>query len=110
MARTKMARRDRAKQFAPFDALKGLHEALRMKEYQHERTQKGDLSEEKVAEISKMLLSLQKNDVVNVTYFDDGHYLQTEGFAKVDFVEQTLIVGSVKVSFDDVFDVKLKTN
>lgn len=31
-----MSREDRAKQFAPFDALKGLQMALRKKEYEHE--------------------------------------------------------------------------
>ncbi len=31
-----MSREDRAKQFAPFNALKGLQEALRRKEYEHE--------------------------------------------------------------------------
>ena len=30
-----MPRKDRAKQFAPFDALKGLQEALKIKEYEH---------------------------------------------------------------------------
>lgn len=32
----KMSRIDRAKQFAPFDALKGLHEALIEQEIKHE--------------------------------------------------------------------------
>ena len=33
----------------PFDALKGLQKALRLKEYEHEKKYKGDLSEEKIA-------------------------------------------------------------
>ncbi len=32
-----MSREDRAKQFAPFDALKGLRVALREKEIEHEK-------------------------------------------------------------------------
>ena len=48
-----MSRQERAKQFAPFDALKGLHDALRLKEYEHERVQKGDMPEEKAEAISK---------------------------------------------------------
>ena len=103
-----MARQDRAKQFAPFDALKGLQEALRMKEYQHERTQKGDLSEEKIEEISKTLLSLEKGNFVFVRYFEDGHYLETEGRCIVDFSQQFIIVGSAKISFDDLVEIKLK--
>lgn len=106
MARTKMSRQDRAKQFAPFDALKGLHEALRMKEYQHERVQKGDLGEEKIEEISEILLALEKNDVVDVRYFVDGHYLQKQGAAKIDYIEQILYVGDLKIGFEDIFDIK----
>lgn len=35
--RTKMKQSERAKQFAPFDALKGLQESLRKKEKEHEK-------------------------------------------------------------------------
>ena len=35
--RSKMPRIERAKQFAPFDALKGLHEALYEKEKENEK-------------------------------------------------------------------------
>ena len=55
-----MPRSERAKQFMPFDTLKGLKNALRMKEYEHERVSKGELSEEKATEISKKLLNLNK--------------------------------------------------
>ena len=50
-----MPRGERAKQFAPFDALKGLQQALRLKEYEHERVEKGDLSEEDVLRLSTIL-------------------------------------------------------
>ena len=43
-----MPRGDRARQFAPFDALKGLQQALRLKEYEHDRIEKGDITEEKI--------------------------------------------------------------
>ena len=37
MMRQKMSRQERAKQFAPFDALKGLNDALRTVEAEHEK-------------------------------------------------------------------------
>ena len=70
--RVKMSRQDRAKQFAPFDALKGLHEALKLKEYEHDRMIKGDIPPEQIEVISKILLELKKNDVIKVKYFYDG--------------------------------------
>ena len=39
-----MEREKRAKQFAPFDALTGLKDAIRLKEYEHNAKMKKDLS------------------------------------------------------------------
>ena len=108
MERMKMSRQNRAKQFAPFDALKGLQNALRMKEYQAERVQKGDLQEEKLNEISKIFLECGKNTVAKVTYFEDGHNKETIGMIKPIFEEHTLVVGKEKIDFDNVLDVAVK--
>lgn len=105
--RTKMPRADRAKQFAPFDALKGLQDALRIKEYQHERIEKGDLSEEKIKEMSKTLLEIKKGDIVRVEYFEDGHYLNIQAKAKVDYALQILEVGVMRIKFEDIFDLRI---
>ena len=53
-------REDRAKQFAPFDALKGLQEELRKREERLTRIQKRELSEETQAEIGKELIKIRK--------------------------------------------------
>lgn len=103
--RAKMPRKDRAKQFAPFDALKGLQDALRLKEYEHERGLKGDIQEEKIAEISKTLLEIQKNEMVKLTYFFDGYYKEITGKAKVDIINQEIKVDNIKVNFSDIFDI-----
>ena len=58
MDRVKMPRKDRAKQFAPFDALKGLHDALRLKEYKHEKVAKGEMSEDDAKAISDVLTKI----------------------------------------------------
>ena len=106
--RVKMSRTDRAKQFAPFDALKGLQDALRIKEYQHERVQKGEVDEEKADEISKVLMNLEKGDIVCVKYFENGHYLQIEGRAKLIIEENVLQVDDKKINLDDMFDISNK--
>ena len=48
-----MTRENRAKQFMPFDAMKGLAEALKDREERHSRVQKHGVSEEDQALISK---------------------------------------------------------
>lgn len=95
-----MSRQDRAKQFAPFDALKGLHDALRLKEYQHERVLKGDLSEETANEISKALFKIEKNDTVKITYFTDGHEFTDTGFVNINFEEHKIKLGEKVIMFD----------
>ncbi len=109
MDRPKMARKDRAKQFAPFDALKGLQNALRMKEYEHERGIKGDISEEQAKDISDKLLNLEKGDYLEVKYFLDGYYVDVKGKAKILIDENILLVGNIKIPITDIFDIKILT-
>lgn len=101
-----MPRKDRAKQFAPFDALKGLQDALRLKEYEHERIERGDLTEEQVEKISKTLREIEKNDMVEATFFEDGYYKTIQGKAKIDIVENTIKIGEKTIKFDDLKNIK----
>ena len=51
-----ISRADRARQFLPFDALKGLNEALRSKEIEYEdRKDLSEDEEEKMKELEKTL-------------------------------------------------------
>lgn len=91
----------------PFDALKGLSDALRMKEYEVERVCKGDLSEEKIIEISKVLQVLQKSSIVELKYFNDGHYLDYIGRVEADITKNILKCGKKIINFNDIMDIKL---
>ena len=102
-----MNREERAKQFMPFDALKGLSDALRMKEFEVERVCKGDLSEEKITEISKILQSLKKTNIVELSYFNDGHYKKHIGKVEVDIINQLLKSQKLIIKFSDIMDIKL---
>ena len=107
MERMKMPREERAKQFAPFDALKGLQQALRIKEYEHERVQKGEVQEEKANEISKTLMSIEKGDHAKVVYFEDGHNKVIEGEVKLKIEEQIIEVARKKISLDNLLDIEI---
>lgn len=102
MDRVKMPRADRAKQFAPFDALKGLQEALKIKEYEHDRIVRGELSEDEIKDISKVLSDIEKGDRVSVEFFRDGHSINLKGVAKIDVFSQKLYVGAFKIDFDEI--------
>ena len=105
----KMPRNQRAKQFAPFDALKGLQDALRLKEYENERVVKGDLSEEKILEISNTLSNINKDNYYFVKYFCDGHNKEVSGKIKLDLENNIVKIGNIKISLEDILDIKEKT-
>ena len=80
-----MNRADRAKQFLPFDTLKGLRGELKKREEKHSRVEKPVLSDTQQQEISESLKNLSFGDEVLVTYYQDGHILNKEDvFKKVD--------------------------
>ena len=102
-----MNRQDRAKQFAPFEALKGLREALTEKEYENEKMQRRELSEEESDEIQADILKLQKGDTVEITCFESGYYFTVKGkVVKKDVTFKYLVVGDGKISFDDIYKIK----
>ena len=103
MARTKMSMNDRARIFLPFDTLKGLHEALRAKEYEMEMIEKGRLSPEQAEEISSLLSNLSKGAIYEATYFENGHYLKCRGKAILRQEDQTLIIGDKQIDLKDLF-------
>ena len=107
MDRIKMPRKDRAKQFAPFDALKGLQTSLRLREYQHERVQKGEIQEEKAEEISRVLINLNKHDVVKIKYFHDGHIKEKIGQLRLFVEEQYFVINNQKITLDNLLDIEI---
>ncbi len=101
-----MSRTDRAKQFAPFDALKGLHDALRVKEFEHDRITKGELSEEKATELSKILINLEKGEILTVKYFKDGQNVIVTGVAELDVENKIILIDKTPLNLDDILDIK----
>lgn len=108
--RVKMSRQERAKQFAPFDALKGLHEAIKMKEFEHEMILKNELCEDEIKNISDVLLNIKKNDKVKIKFFREGHIVDLEGNAVLDIFEQVIKVGEFVIGFDDIRKIEILKN
>ena len=62
----------RAKQFLPFDALKGLQEALREKKIEYE--DKKELSEETLTELNNKFNQIERGSCVKIKYYKNGRY------------------------------------
>lgn len=103
-----MNREDRAKQFAPFEALRGLRDALRQVELELERVEKQEVSEDRAAKISKVLNKIEKGKTVRVTYYDSGYYVDVEGVVtSIDRTFKFIVIGEGKIYFDDIYDIKI---
>ncbi|MBQ7445462.1 MAG: hypothetical protein IJS71_05960 [Clostridia bacterium] len=75
-----MTRQERAKQFAPFDAMKGLQEALRDREERHSRVQKREISEDAERQISDVLSRLTRGMKVDITFYSAFHEVRTKSY------------------------------
>lgn len=96
-----MDRADRAKQFMPFDALKGFREALAEKE--RLVVQKRSHSEEEKEALDKKLRRLQKKDIVTVEYFHNGAYVRLTGrISEIDVPGRRMYIDNTEVSFSDI--------
>lgn len=96
----------RAKQFAPFAALKGLPEALAEKEKL--RAIKKELSPERIDEINEALKTLCRGKIITVVYYDYElfEYIQITGrVKKVDASRKRLEIEDIDIPFDDIYDI-----
>ena len=104
--RAKMPRSQRAKQFAPFDAVVGLRQALREKE--KIRVNRKELSEDMINEINDTLKNLDIGNNVRVIYYNavEMAYLNAIGqVQKISLKTQSLTVGILDVRFEDIYTI-----
>ncbi|MGN0336817.1 MAG: hypothetical protein ACI4EE_04920, partial [Lachnospiraceae bacterium] len=108
--RRKMDVGHRAKQFAPFAALRGFEESVRKKEILYEVRK--DLSEEKKQELDRKLQYLSTGMWTQVTYFVEspefpgkGNHHTIEG--KVDFFDPQIYlrIGDTEIPVSDITDL-----
>jgi len=103
--RRKMDRGSRAKQFMPFDALKGFREAVAEKE--RILVPKRDLSEEKKEELDWKLRQIQNEDIITLEYFQNREYVQVTGMVtRMDDVGRTLEIANRRIAYTDISDLK----
>lgn len=101
-----MTRRERAKQFLPFDSVKGLQEALREREERHARVEKHGLGEEETEALNRALQRLKKGDRIRLSYYAAFH--DTEAVGTVTLLNAAgrfLCLDGEKVLFEDVYRI-----
>ena len=103
-----MNREMRAKQFQPFDALKGLSEALREREERITRCARRELSDERCEEISNVLVRLSPEMLVRAIFYLNGHYLELiDRLSFMSIHGRYLQFNEQRVYFDDVYEIEI---
>jgi hypothetical protein len=95
----------RAKQFLPFDALKGFQEALRKKEIEY--IPKKELSEDVKEELGEILSSLDVGENIRVRYYNISKYDYISGkVKKIDKIKSKIIFqNTLEVKFDNIIEI-----
>lgn len=102
----KMTISERAKQFMPFSALKGLDEALLRKEQQM-LTSKIELCDDEIEAINKTLSTIAVGCRVCVTYYDHGKTSTVSG--TLEFLSKDSLcmrVNGILILFKDIVNIK----
>lgn len=99
-----LSRIERAEQFLPFDAVKGLQFALREKE--NLCMNKVELSDEQIENISNLLGVMKIGDSIEVVYYDNKQYKKIQGkVTKISNVKKSIAIDNVEVFFIDIFSI-----
>lgn len=99
-----MSIENRAKQFMPFAALKGLPEALAEKE--KVVVPKIELSPESEEELNYKMHQVELGDIIDVIYFNNNEYLKITGkVARIDEGCKILQIVNTKIPFDSILDI-----
>lgn len=101
-----MRREDRAKQFIPFDAMKGLKEALMDREERHSRVEKREISEEAKERNGRILQRLERGMTVTILCHHAFHEVTKEGrITEINYHAGYLMLGEWKIYFDDIYNL-----
>ena len=103
-----MTRAERAKIFAPFDAMKGLQEALRDREERHQRLERHEISDEQAEENSRVLMKLRRGMKVEVECYHAVHDIIVRGtITDMDLTFHWLKLEDEQFYFEDIYLIRI---
>lgn len=103
-----MPREKRAKQFAPFAALKGYEEELYVQEQILTYENRRELSEDMAQDINEKLNRLQVGERVEVTHYHGCRYIKTKGhLTQIDPQKGFIKVDGRMIRFVDMYGIAI---
>lgn len=95
---------DRARQFLPFNSLRGYYDLVRKEEII--KTDKKTLDEDEAQIVSNNLAKLRRGMLVKITYYQDYGYTSIEGMvSNIDYIYHTITIVSKMINFSDIIKV-----
>ena len=99
-----MDRKDRAKQFMPFDALKGLKDALSEKEIEYE--ERKELSEDKLKELENEFNKIDIGSKIKIKYYKNKQYVEEIGMVtKIDYIKKKIKLDNELINLSDILSI-----
>ena len=100
-------RENRAKQFLPFDALKGLQEALREKEIEQE--EQIELSEEKLTELNNIFNKIEIGSKVKIKFYKNNKYIEIKGtITNIDYIKKKIQIEKIQnINISDIVSISI---
>ena len=97
----------RAEQFLPFDALKGLQEALREKEQEQE--EKIELSEESLLELNNSFNKIEIGSKVKIKFYKNNKYVEISGtITNIDYIKKKIQIENFQnINISDIVSISI---
>ena len=96
---------DRARQFLPFNSLKGYYDLTRKQEIIKEKRK--TLADEELAILSFKFNNLKRGMLVKVKYYQDYGYVTLEGMiSNIDLVYRKIRIVEKNIDFNDIIDIE----
>ena len=97
----------RAKQFAPFDSLKGFYDLIKNQEFQ--KKNKKSLTDDAYSILNERIKNIKTGDSILIEYYYNQDYIETNGIVKkIDEINKCIYVSNSKINFDDIMYILKK--
>lgn len=95
----------RAKQFLPFDALKGLQEALKEKEIEYE--ERKELSEDSLYELDKIFNKIEIGNTIIIKFYKNSVYKEINGtVTNIDYNKKKIQINKTQnINISDIIKI-----
>ena len=101
----KMSKVDRAKQFLPFNSLRGFYDLVKNKEKIVEKRR--ELSCDELEILSFKFNQLVVGKVVFIRYYEVDGYISFEGMiTNIDLIFKTISLVDTKINLDDIIEIR----